>query len=147
MNDLEKYTAVILPAMLKFLLGPIAGVALKLSWWETMFCTILGMMVSVIVFTFLGKVIQEGWQKWRKTTPRRFSKNSRRAVTVFQKFGIIGIACLTPLIFTPIGGTLIAISFKIAPGRIIIWMLAFAFFWGIILTLAIYHIPGLQKIL
>lgn len=147
MNELEKYTAVVLPAMLKFLLGPLAGIALRLSWWETMFCTIFGMMVSVVVFTFLGKAIQVGWQKWRKTTPKRFSKNSRRAVKVYRRFGIIGIACLTPLLFTPIGGTLIATSFKIPPVKIIVWMLAFAFFWGIILTLAIYNIPGLQKIL
>jgi uncharacterized membrane protein len=147
MNDYGKYISVILPSMLKFLLGPLAGIALKLTWWETMICTIIGMMVSVVVFTYLGKAIQDGWQKWRKTTPKRFTKNSRRAVKVFRKFGMAGIACLTPLIFTPIGGTLIATSFKIAPAKIIVWMVIFALFWGVILTLALYNIPGLQKIL
>lgn len=147
MNALEKYMGVIVPSMLKFLLGPLAGIALKLSWWETMFCTIAGMMVSVVVFTFLGKAIRDGLQKYRKHPPKRFSKNSRRAVRVYRKFGIAGIACLTPLIFTPIGGTLIATSFKIAPTKILTWMIVFALFWGLILTLAIYHIPGLQNIL
>ena len=147
MNDLEKYVAVILPSMLKFFLGPLAGIALKLSWWETMFCTVIGMMVSVVVFTFLGKAIRDGWQKWRKTTPKLFSKSSRRAVKVYRRFGMAGIACLTPLLFTPIGGTLIATSFKIPPVKIIAWMVAFALFWGTIITFAIYHIPGLQQLL
>lgn len=147
MNEYGKYISVILPSMLKFLLGPLAGIALKLSWWETMLCTIIGMMLSVVIFTFLGKLIRDGWQKWRKTTPKRFSKNSRRAIKVYRNFGVIGIACLTPLIFTPIGGTLIATSFKIPPVKIIFWMTVFALFWGLILTLALYNIPGLQKIL
>ena len=147
MNDYGKYISVILPSMLKFLLGPLAGIALKLTWWETMICTIIGMMMSVVVFTFLGTLIQNAWQQWRKTTPKRFTKNSRRAIKVFRKFGMAGIACLTPLLFTPIGGTLIATSFGIAPAKIIVWMAIFALFWGVVITLALYNIPGLQKIL
>lgn len=145
MNDYGKYISVILPSMLKFVLGPLAGIALKLTWWETIACTIIGMMSSVVVFTFLGRAIQTIWQKWRKTTPKRFTKNSRRAVKVFRKFGMAGIACLTPLLFTPIGGTLIATSFKIAPVKIIVWMVIFGLFWGVVLTLALYNIPGLQE--
>ncbi|MBO9637978.1 triphosphoribosyl-dephospho-CoA synthase [Siphonobacter aquaeclarae] len=147
MEITEKYLGVILPSMLKFLLGPLAGVALKLTWWETMLCTIAGMMLTVLVFIYLGKAIRMGWQRYRKSPPKRFSKNSRRAVRVYRRFGMPGIACLTPLIFTPIGGTLLATSFNVAPVRIIFWMGVFAFFWGLILTLAIYHIPGLQTIL
>lgn len=147
MEVLEKYLGVMVPSMLKFLLGPLAGVALKLSWWETLFCTIAGMMISVLVVVFLGKAIRKGWQHFRKTPPKRFTKNSRRAVRVYRKFGIAGIACLTPLIFTPIGGTLIATSFNVAPIRILFWMAVFALLWGIVLTLAIYHIPGLQHLL
>jgi uncharacterized membrane protein len=147
MTDLEKYVSVVLPSMLKFLLGPLAGIALHLTWWETMLCTIVGMMIAVVVFTYLGKAIQDWIGKYRKKPPRHFTKNSRRAVRVFQRFGIIGIACLTPLIFTPIGGTIIATSFKIAPAKIITWMAIFALFWGLVLTLALDHIPGLQKIL
>lgn len=147
MSEISKYISVIVPSMLKFLLGPLAGIALKLSWWETTLCTSIGMMISVIVFTFLGKVIQGGWQKFRKTTPKRFSKNSRRAVKIYSKFGVIGIACLTPLLFTPIGGTLIATAFNIPPVKIIGWMMVFSLFWGIIITLAIYNLPGLQRLL
>lgn len=147
MNDLSKYISVILPSMLKFLLGPLAGIALKLTWWETTLCTIIGMMASVVVFTFLGKVIMGNWQKFRKTTPKRFTKSSRRAVKVYRKFGMAGIACLTPLLFTPIGGTLIAISFKIAPIKIITWMIIFALLWGVVITLAIYNIPGLKELM
>ena len=147
MSETGKYISVIIPAMLKFLLGPLAGIALKLSWWETTLCTVAGMMISVTLFTFLGKVIQQGWQSFRQSKPRRFSKNSRRAVKVYSKFGVIGIACLTPLLFTPIGGTLIATAFNIPPLKIIGWMAVFAVIWGLVITLAIYNIPGLQRLL
>lgn len=147
MNEYGKYISVILPSMLKFLLGPLAGMALRLTWWETMICTVIGMTISVVLFTFLGKAIQDEWQKWRKKEPKRFSKGSRRAVRVYRSFGIIGIACLTPLLFTPIGGTLIATSFKIPPVKIILWMIVFAVFWGLVITLALYNIPGLKNIL
>lgn len=147
MTIYDKYLAVVLPAMAKFILGPLAGVALHLSWWQTMLCSIIGMMTSVVVFTFLGKVIWSTWQKLSKTPPKRFSPRSRRAVSIYQKFGIVGVACLSPLFLTPIGGTLIATSFKVPPVRIILWMSVFALFWGVVMTLAIYHIPGLQKLL
>ena len=147
MTIYDKYLAVILPAMAKFVLGPLAGVALQLSWWQTLLCSIIGMMISVLVFTFLGKTIWASWQKLSKTTPKRFSKSTRRAVRIYQKFGIVGVACLSPLFLTPIGGTLIATSFKVPPVKIILWMSVFAIFWGLVMTLAIYHIPGLQKLL
>ncbi len=147
MSEFGKYMSVIVPSMVKFLLGPLAGIALRLSWWETTLCTVMGMMISVVVFTFLGKVIQGGWQRFRKSEPKRFSRNSRRAVKVYSRFGVIGIACLTPLLFTPIGGTLIATAFNIPPIKIIGWMAVFAVVWGVILTLALYNIPGLQRLL
>jgi hypothetical protein len=58
-----------------------------------------------------------------------------------------GIAFLTPLIFTPIVGTLIALSFKIPPLKIIAWMTVFAIVWGLIVSIALYNIPGLQRFL
>lgn len=147
MSEFGKYMSVIVPSMVKFLFGPLAGIALRLSWWETTLCTVMGMMTSVVIFTFLGKVIQSGWRQFRKSEPRRFSRNSRRAVKVYSKFGVIGIACLTPLLFTPIGGTLIATAFNIPPIKIIGWMAVSAVVWGVILTLALYNIPGLQRLL
>jgi hypothetical protein len=147
MDVYSKYFSVIVSASLKFLMGSVIGLALELTWWETMNCTIIGMMLSVITFTFLGRFIQTAWQRLRKSPPKRFSKRSRWAIIVYNRFGIAGIAFLTPLIFTPIVGTLIALSFKIPPLKIIAWMTVFAVIWGLIVSIALYNIPGLQRFL
>lgn len=130
MTIYAKYPAVILPAKVKFVPGPLAGVALHPSWWQTLLCSIMGMMISVLVFTFLGKAMWSTWQKSSRTPSTRFSKQTRRAVSLYQKFGIAGAACLSPLFLTPVGGTLITTSFKEPPVKIILWMSVFAFFGG-----------------
>ncbi len=146
MESFSTYIPVVLASMLKFVGGPLAGLALNLSLTETILCTITGMMLSVILFTFLGRIIRFGWEQIRKTPRKRFSKSSRRAVTIYRKFGIAGIAFLTPLLFTPIGGTLLAVSFKASPFRIISWMLIFAIFWAVVFCWAIYNLSDLRNL-
>jgi hypothetical protein len=138
-----KYISVILASMLKFVAGPLAGIALRLNWWETAVCTVVGMMLSVVIFVFLGTAIQQLISRYRKKKPRLFSKRTRLAVRVWKKSGMTGIAILTPLLFTPIGGTLIAVSFKVPRLTIILQMLLWGVVLGVIITLAVYKFRDL----
>lgn len=138
-----KYSSVILASMLKFFAGPVTGVALGLEWWETTICTIIGMMISVVLFVFLGTAIQNLIARYRSQKPRLFSKRTRMAVKVWKRAGITGIALLTPLLFTPIGGTLIAVSFKVSRFIIISQMLLWGVVWGVIFTVGVYWIRSL----
>lgn len=138
-----KYSSVIIASMLKFFAGPVTGVALGLEWWETTICTIIGMMLSVVLFVFLGTAIQNLIARYRSQKPRLFSKRTRMAVKVWKRAGITGIALLTPLLFTPIGGTLIAVSFKVSRFIIISQMLLWGVIWGVIFTVGVYWIRSL----
>ncbi len=138
-----KYISVILASMLKFFAGPLAGLALSLQWWEAAICTVLGMMLSVVIFVYLGSAIQQLIDRYRKKKPRLFSKRTRMAVRVWKRSGMTGIALLTPLLFTPIGGTLIAVSFKVPRTTIILQMLLWGVIWGVILTFALYQFRNL----
>jgi uncharacterized membrane protein len=141
-----KYFTVIALTALKFFNGPIAGIVMDLTWYETAVCSIIGMMTMVIVMSFLGKQVQLWISNYRKTKPKLFSKRSRFAVRIWLKLGIWGIACFTPLFFTPIGGTLLALSFKVPIPKILFSMLVFAVFWGIILTFAIFQVSELRHL-
>lgn len=134
-----KYISVVLASMVKFVAGPITGVALGLKWWETALCTVVGMMLSVVIFLFLGTAIQHLISRYRKQKPPLFSKRTRLAVRVWKKSGMTGIAFLTPLLFTPIGGTLIAVSFKVPRLTILAQMLFWGVILGVIITLAVYE--------
>lgn len=138
-----KYISVVLASMLKFVAGPLAGIALSLSWWETAICTVVGMMLSVVIFVFLGTAIQQLISRYRKKKPRLFSKRARLAVRVWKKAGMTGIAVLTPLLFTPIGGTLIAVSFKVPRLTIILQMLLWGVVLGVVITFAVYQFRDL----
>ena len=143
---LGKYFTVILATAIKFFNGPIAGLFLDLSWIETALCSIIGMMTMVGLVCFIGLEVRILIEKYRKTKPKLFSKRSRFAVKIWRKLGIWGIACFTPLLFTPIGGTLLALSFKVPIPKILFSMLVFAVFWGIILTFVIFQISELRHL-
>lgn len=140
-----KYISVVLASMIKFVAGPVTGVALGLKWWETALCTVVGMMLSVVICLFLGTAIQHLISRYRKQKPPLFSKRTRLAVRVWKKSGMTGIAFLTPLLFTPIGGTLIALSFKVKRPILLTQMLIWGSVWGVVFSVALYWIFPLFK--
>jgi uncharacterized membrane protein len=135
-----KYFTVIIATAIKFFNGPIAGFVLNLTWWETAVCSIIGMMTTVIVVSFLGEQVQRLIAKYRTKKATLFSKRSRFAVKIWIKLGIWGIAFFTPLFFTPIGGTLLALSFKVPKTKIIFSMMVLALFWGVVLSYIIFNL-------
>ncbi len=142
-----KYFSVAIASTIKFVGGPLSGVALGLTWLETAACTTIGMMLSVIIVTYAGTALQALIQRYRTQKPRRFTNRTRLAIRIWKRSGLIGIALLTPLILTPIGGTAIAVSFRVNRGQLLLYMLISGIFWAIVQTLAIYQIPGLKGII
>lgn len=140
-----KYISVALASTLKFFGGPITGVILNLTWIETAVCSIAGMMFSVLIVTFVGKGIQSLLKKHRKGTPKRFSKTNRMAVRIWKKFGIIGIAALTPPLFTPIFGTALAVAFRVPRTSIFLWMTLSAIGWGFFISYIAHKMTFIQE--
>lgn len=123
--------------LFKFIAGPLLGAAAGYSLIEIIFVTVLGMMTSVFLFTFLGEWFKKNWTIIIKRKSKKFSKRTRNTIKVWKKFGIWGIAFLTPLILTPIGGTVVLTSFGVAKKKILFSMLVSAFFWSFIFGLSI----------
>ena len=134
-----KYFAVMLATALKYIAGPITGFSLGLTWYETLLSSWIGFMLTVIIIVSIGKFLVNWIASFRKTKPLIFSKRARYAVGIWQKFGIKGIAALTPLIFTPIGGSLLSLSFKVPLPRILFFMAISGLIWSSVYTLIIYH--------
>lgn len=124
------YLVVFAISMFKFIFGCVGGAVRGFSFLETFIVTVLGMMTSVIIFTFFGLAIRKWFHLAFPRKRKVFSKSSRRMVKIWRKYGIIGVAFLTPLLFSPIGGTLIAVSFGEKKERIFLNMLWSAIVWG-----------------
>ena len=131
-------------SMIKFIGGPLSGVALGLAWIETAICTTIGMMLSVVLITYAGTALLALWQRYRTEPPKRFTRRTRLAIRIWRRSGLAGIALLTPIILTPIGGTVLAVSFGVKRGLILLYMLVSAVFWAVVQTLAVYQIPGIK---
>ena len=142
-----KYVSVVIASTIKFLGGPLSGAALGLTWIETAMCTTLGMMISVVAIAYIGAGIQAVVHRYYPQPAKRFTKRTRMAVRIWKRSGMAGIAFLTPLILTPIGGTILAVSFGVKRGLILLYMLISAVFWAVVQTVALYQIPGLKGIL
>jgi uncharacterized membrane protein len=142
---LLKYLSVALASTLKFFGGPIAGVVLKLSWIETAICSMIGMMFTVFVLTYVGKGIQSLSKKYRKSKSRKFTKTNRIAVNIWKRFGIIGIAFLTPPLFTPIFGPILAVAFKVPRAAIFLWMFVSASIWGLTISYIAHKMTFIQE--
>ena len=137
-QEILKSIPVFLSAMLKFILGPIGGYAARLHIVTTILVTVAGMMTSVIAFTYFGEWIRT------RVLDRIFPKRKKIKVpnptlaAIWKKFGLVGIAVLTPIILTPIGGTILAVSNGSPRKKIIVYMLISAASWSVIFSVTIY---------
>jgi uncharacterized membrane protein len=139
---IAKYLSVFFNSMFKFLLGPITGVAVGLSVLETFLLTVSGMMTTVVLVSFLGGRIKTWWNKRNAHKKSQvFSKKNRRVVTIWSRFGIQGLAFLTPILLSPILGTMLAVSFGETRARIYWYMFISALFWGITMSV-FFHFVG-----
>ena len=132
MNEFLQYLNVWAGSMVKFVFGPLLSVSFGLPYWLAVLLTVGGMMSSVCLFTFAGTALRKYWQRHFPKKRKVFNTRNRRIVKVWQRYGITGVALLTPLLFTPIGGTLIAVSFGEKKVKIITYMLASGIFWAIV---------------
>lgn len=137
-EELLKALPVYFSCLIKFVIGPIAGYGLGLHIITTILATISGMMTSVIAFTYFGDWLRTKIFKRWIASRKRFTTGSRRAVRIWQRFGLIGVAILTPLLLTPIGGTVLAVSFGAPKEKIILYMLVSASVFAVLFSVAVY---------
>lgn len=135
---IKAVTLVYVPSMLKFIFGPLAGYAAGLNLITTIIGTSGGMMTVVVLITYFGD-----W--FRKNVLDRFSRKKKdpnpqpgRFALMVKKFGIPGVAFFTPILLTPIGGAVLAVSMGGPRPKILLYMLLSSLFWAVVFSSAIY---------
>jgi hypothetical protein len=128
---------VYLSTMLKFILGPVGGYAAGLNIVVTILVTVCSMMTVVLTFAFFGDFIRKHLLR-RFFNTKKFTERNRKYVWIWRRYGLFGIALLTPILLTPIGGTLLAISFGTPKNRLILFMFVSAAAWSVVLSIVVY---------
>ncbi|HEY5691881.1 MAG TPA: hypothetical protein VIS49_10520 [Cyclobacteriaceae bacterium] len=133
---LKAFSLVVLPSTIKFIFGPFAGKAAGLHLLTTMIGTASGMMVSVVAFTYFGEFIRAKILRYFGKKNERLSERERS--NFIKKYGLLGISILTPIVLTPIGGTILAVSITPNKKKILLFMLISSLFWSAVITAAVY---------
>ena len=133
LNKWLQYLSVYFSSMFKFVFGPILGNGYNLDPMVTVLLTVLGMMTTVYLITYFGKSIRARLGRYFMPK-RRFSKKSRWFAMIWKRYGVIGLCFLTPLVFTPPGGTLLINLLTSRKAIILKWMWVFSVFWAFLIT-------------
>lgn len=136
-EEVLKALTVYLWSMVKFFFGPIGGKAAGLHIITAMIVTVAGMMTVVVMFTYFGEFIRKRildriFKKKTENKPLKMKSN------YLTKYGLVGVALLTPILLSPIGGTLIAVGISTNREKIILYMFISACVWSVIITCAVY---------
>jgi membrane protein DedA with SNARE-associated domain len=137
-EEILKAIPVALSASVKFIFGPVGGFAAGLNLVTTVVATVAGTMLSVVAFTFFGDFLRRKVIVPLFGARNRSEERATRYAAFLKKYGTPAVAGLTPLIFTPIGGTIIAVGMGIPKEKILVSMLISATAWAVAFTTLIY---------
>ncbi len=137
-EELVKAVPVYFSSMLKFIFGPLGGYMAGLNIITTMIVTVAGTMTVVFAFAFFGDFLKQRLLKTFFQNEKKFTERNRRFIRIWRKYGLPGVALLTPVLLTPIGGTILAVAFGTPRNKLILSMLISASIWSVVLTTVIY---------
>jgi hypothetical protein len=111
---------------------------------ETVLWTNVGGLAGIYFFAFLSRKLIAWWKKmFRKSkwyiqkdqrVKKVFTRKNRRIVRIKQKYGLFGIALITPLLLSiPVGVFLVVRYYKSSSTKFI-YLITANIFWSIIYT-------------
>ena len=121
MNDPTSWLEILtltLTASVKYLYTPPIIFGLGYNFWETFFIMLTGGILGTLAWYFAGGMLMRGFAAlWRlfvkpKETPKKvFSRKNKFIVRVKSRWGLIGLAIITPCIISIPVGTLLAVRY------------------------------------
>lgn len=145
MPELLKILSVFLTCTFFFVkLGvPSAIILFKYNFLKVMLVSCAGGITGNIIFTNLSASILKWmhiYREKRNIQKKSFTKTTRRMIRIKQRFGLAGIAFITPIISQPIGAFFAEKFFK-DKKKVILYLSVSVIFWAMALyfILLIFH--------
>lgn len=147
MAEFLKIVSVFVTCSLAFKIGfPTAFVVLDHHFLKVILVTCAGGITGNILFTYLSAAILRAIHNYRVKRnlihrKRIFTKFNRRVIRVKQRFGLAGIAFITPLFLSTPVGAFLAERFFRDKKKIIIYLSVATVFWAVTLyfILFVFH--------
>lgn len=110
------------------------GFVLELSPLSTAFFSASGSISAAFIVTFSSADLRSRFLKWRYGTDEALKKSSM--YRIWNKYGIIGLGLLSPLIFGAPLGAALGIVLGARKKRLLVWMTIGIVIWSAGLTTA-----------
>tara|TARA_B100000900_G_C20411539_1_gene647030 strand:+ start:151 stop:579 length:429 start_codon:yes stop_codon:yes gene_type:complete len=126
-------------SFVKFFLAIPLAFTFDFSFWQTFLITCFGGILGVLFFAQFRKVILKIYYKLFPYEPKVRKKRSLKnvlAIKTAKKYGLFGIAFLTPILFSIPLGTFLALHFFPNKKKTLPILIASVLGWSFILTLA-----------
>ena len=122
--------------------APAASFVAGFSFIESLVITCAGGFVGVVVFYRLGRAISRWWANRfpAKREKKKFTKKNRVFINFRNRYGIYGLALVTPCIISIPIGCFLAAKYYGTDKRMIPFLFISVVFWGSILTSITYLI-------
>ncbi len=94
-------------------------------------------------------VVEIKYEYVKKNEPKKlFTKRNRRIVRIWQQYGLVGIAFLTPVILSIPIGTVIALSLVQDRKKVMLYMFLSILFWSVFMTsmFEIFHAGNIKEL-
>jgi hypothetical protein len=108
-----------------------AGTALKLNPLLTGSASALGAILGVILVVAVGDRLRN----WLLRKKKKESSKDGGIYKIWNKYGVIGLGMLSPLLTGSLLGSAIGISLGAKPRQLILWIIIGIIFWTIVLTI------------
>lgn len=136
MTELLKILGLMFLSGIKFFFAPSTTYLAGYSFIETLAITISGGVLGILVFFYFGEFLKYLFSgiRFRKKEKLVFTKSSRRIVSIKEKYGLIGLVILTPILLSIPLGSLLAAKYFDHDKRTIPFLIISVVLWSLLLT-------------
>ncbi len=131
----EAVGVMLLSTLKHTLVGVPSGFAAGFGMFEVILYTAIGGTVGVFFFMYFANTVKKAYLwylKKRGIKARKFTKTNRFVVRIKQRFGLYGLAFITPpIISVPIGAIIVATIYK-NKTRAFAFLVGGVLFWSVI---------------
>ncbi|MEQ8324151.1 MAG: hypothetical protein RIC15_08830 [Vicingaceae bacterium] len=136
MTEIIKVFGLLIISGVKFFFAPSTAILSGYSYLETIIITTSGGVGGLITFYYFGEFLQYVFtrSKKKKKEKKKFTRLNRRIIKVKSTYGLIGLAILTPCLFSIPLGSLLAARYFDKDKRTLPFMIASVVLWSFVLT-------------
>lgn len=122
---------------------PSAVILFDFNFLKVFAVTVSGGFFGNVVFTFLSAALMKWWNRFKDKRfdgkkVKHFTKANRRIIRIKHRFGLVGIAALTPILFSIPLGAFLAERFYKDKSKVILYLTVADMLWNVVLYFVYY---------